>query len=104
MSNEHESKIFLSRIGPDLSKSFDHALQPVFTHMHSVIGSDRLMKALEAIHPGFTVFFGDKENSPDQFPIYKELGISPVDIKKAIKDTGIVSSSWAHANKPLYGY
>ena len=102
MMNNDDGKIVLTRLGQAVSAATKTESHQVYLHMQSVIGSDRLMKALEAIHPGNTVFFGDKDNSPDQAPLYVKLGVSPQDIKRAIKDTGIVQSSWAHANKPLY--
>ena len=101
-------KIFLSRIGGTVEQAFkpsDGAAdvgKRLFEHMHRVIGSERLMKALDQNHPGETVYFGDKEVSADQAPIYAMLHLNPLDVRKAIKDTGIVQSSWAHANKPLY--
>jgi hypothetical protein len=34
--------------------------------------------------------------------IYETLELTGPDVRKAIKDTGVVQASWAHANKPLY--
>ena len=97
-----KGKVFVERINPALSKAMGHNAQKVFDHINSVMNNERIMKPLEAIHPGLIVFFGDKENSADQAPLYTLLDCPVPDIKRAIRDTGIVQSSWAHANKPLY--
>ena len=104
MSNEAKGKVFLSREYPLVEAALKKpgASMKLHQHLQSVIGSDRLMRSLETTHPGETVYFGDKENTPDQVPIYQTLGITADEVRKAVRDTGVVQSSWAHANKPLY--
>ena len=99
------NKVFITQVGSVIDKAFkSNSLlgEKLSTHMSSVIGSERLMKALEKNHPGETVYFGDKPDSLDQAPIYKMLGITADEVRKSIRDTKIVQSSWAHANKPIY--
>ena len=104
MPSEAKGRVFLARMYPTVEAALKKpgAADKLHRHLQSVIGSDRLMKALETTHPGETVYFGDKENSPDQVPIYETLELTGPDVRKAIKDTGVVQASWAHANKPLY--
>lgn len=104
MSNEAKGKVFLSREYPLVEAALKKpgASAKLYAHFQSVIGSDRLMRSLENTHPGETVYFGDKENTPDQVPIYQTLGITGDEVRRAVKDTGVVQASWAHANKPLY--
>ena len=104
MPNEAKGRVFLARMYPTVEAALKKpgAADKLHRHLQSVIGSDRIMKALETTHPGETVYFGDKENSPDQVPIYETLELTGPDVRKAIKDTGVVQASWAHANKPLY--
>lgn len=104
MSNEAKGKVFLARVYPTVDAALKKpgAAARLQHHFQGVIGSDRLMRALEATHPGETVYFGDKEASPDQVPLYQITGLEAADVRKAIKDTGVVQASWAHANKPLY--
>jgi hypothetical protein len=104
MSNTTQGKVFLSREYHKVEEALSRpgAAARLHAHMQGVIGSDRLMKALEATHPGETVYFGDKEGSADQVPVYEISGLNPLEVRKAIKDTGVVQASWAHANKPLY--
>ncbi len=98
------SKVILTKVWPtvDLALNQKGVPEKIQKHMSDVIGSDRLMNALEKTHPGETVYFGDKETSADQVPIYKALELDPLVVRKAVKETGIVNPSWVHANKPLY--
>ncbi len=104
MNDNIKGKLFLSRMYPHIEAELTKpgVSNKINEHIQKVIGSDRLMKALELNHPGETVYFGDKDTSSDQVPIYEALNLNSIDVKKAIKDTGVVQSSWAHANKPLY--
>ena len=105
MANEPpKGRVFLGRVYPAVEAALvrPEVARRIQRHLHNVIGSSRLMKSLEATHPGETVYFGDKESNADQAPIYEMLGVVPVDVRKAIKDTGVVRASWQHANKPLY--
>lgn len=104
MSNEAKGKVFLSREYPKVEAALKKpgAAAKLHAHFQSVIGSDRLMRSLENTHPGETVYFGDKETSPDQIPIYQIMALEAADVRRAVRDTGVVQASWAHANKPLY--
>jgi hypothetical protein len=99
-----DDKIFLTRNYKTVETSLSKPLVKTELHKHfqKIIGSDRLMTAIGEIHPGETVYFGDKENSTDQVPIYRLTELNALDVRKSIKETHVVQPSWAHANKPLY--
>ena len=102
MSNESKGKVFLSRTYPhaDAALKKPGAAGKLNDHLNSVISSDRVMRVLEKTFPGDVVYIGQEPGSPDLSPIFAALNLSADDIKKAIKDTGVVQSSWQHANKP----
>ena len=102
MSNTGKGRVFLARIEPSLQAAMAKpgALTKLHAHLQTVIGSDRVMRTLEKTYPGDVVYIGQEPGSPDLAPLFQAIGVPADMIKKAIRDTGVVQASWAHANKP----
>lgn len=104
MANQSRGRVFVSRMYPAVETSLGKpgTAEELSRHIKSVLGSEHVAGVLDKTHPGDVVYIGQEAGSGDLAPIFALCGITAEDVKRAVRDTGVVNPSWAHTNKPHY--